>query len=405
MLVGALIESANRTAKRALQAKRISRIRSCSRQSSTCWYVALSLPTPHGVFRSWLGAHHLNPHSLSPFALRSASSPSRRTSRCATNSCAWPLPSSTTTASGLCGKTSPFGTTLSLLCVALPLLGVAFALLSSSFNCYSSVLTRYLYEKTPWYWLNYLLLKRDETPHPITELREKLRVRTLPTTSILDHSQTCPVLCDYCLAPPRYGEEHLRLHRRGQPYTVALRGTFSLSTFFLSRASSSHLSSRASVAGGGADQLRRAVVESHQERPVYVRPSPHSLPHRPTRTSTWRGAVCFHQCSSSTSLRSPKGTRRTRPRRRRSTSQARATGYASTCSVLSAALENTASRKKVRPHALSSHRACVRAWLTLDVACRGGRRRERRRAVQPGADSEPELLRLPLARCDRGDHD
>lgn len=33
----------------------------------------------------------------------------------------------------------------------------------------------YLYEKTPWYWLNYLLLKRDETPHPITELREKLR--------------------------------------------------------------------------------------------------------------------------------------------------------------------------------------------------------------------------------------
>jgi hypothetical protein len=38
----------------------------------------------------------------------------------------------------------------------------------------------YLYEKTPWYWLNYLLLKRDEIPHPVAELREKLRVRHRP---------------------------------------------------------------------------------------------------------------------------------------------------------------------------------------------------------------------------------
>lgn len=43
------------------------------------------------------------------------------------------------------------------------------------------------------------------------------------------------------LAPPRFGEEHLRLHRRGQSYTVALRGKFPRATFFLSRASSSHL--------------------------------------------------------------------------------------------------------------------------------------------------------------------
>lgn len=44
--VRVLIELANRTAKGALQAKRISRIRFCSRQSSTCWYVASSSPTP-----------------------------------------------------------------------------------------------------------------------------------------------------------------------------------------------------------------------------------------------------------------------------------------------------------------------------------------------------------------------